>query len=41
MHDQVYTLFLDESCDHIVDMEGEYLSLSLKKHEENRFIFEV
>ncbi len=41
MRDQVSALLLNESCDHIFDVEGEYLSLSLRKHQENRDILEV
>lgn len=41
MHDQVIAFLLDESCDHIFDMEEECLNFSLRKHEENGGIFEV
>ena len=41
VRDQVSVLLLDESCDHIFDVGGECLSLSLRKHQENRGIPKV
>ena len=41
MHDQVSAFLLDESCDYTFDVEGECLSLFLRKHQENRGILEV
>ena len=41
VRDQVSDLLLDESCDHIFDVGGECLSLSLRKHQENHGIPEV
>ena len=41
VRDQVSVLLLDESCDHIFDVEGECLSLFLRKHQENRGIPEI
>ncbi len=41
VRDQISALLLDESYDHIFDMEGECLSHSLRKYQENRSILEI